>query len=160
MVAIRLVCIPHTSVWKIIFNWDIQRKISISYFSWKKKKGMIWEKWALCSFLGTGRWERMCSARSCGFTWPPWIRKVTISFSISGMMLRYQVCIRERMDLSVCILLWETVNSKARDWVTFILVNPRCFTDVNWIERKLFLGRWIWKWHAGCLKEDAECLKS
>lgn len=73
-------------------------------------------------------------------------------FSTLGMMLRYQMRVRERIDLSVCILLWETVNSKARDLVSFILINPQCFIDVNWIERKLFLGRGLWKWHARCLK--------
>ena len=142
MVAIRLACIPHTWVWKIIFNRDIQRKISISDFSWKKKMGWSEKSGPSASSwgLGGGRGRAELGAVvSPGHPelvkWPSVPGGVgRPAFSTSGMMLRYQVCIRERMDLSVCILLWETVNSKARDRVAFILVNPWCFTDVNWKE--------------------------
>lgn len=168
MVAIRLVCASHTSVWKIILNWDIQRKISISDLSWKKWDDL--RKVGPPLLLGDGMvGEDVVSSE-------PWFQAVVYPelvkgpsvpggmcwhvFSTLGMMLRYQMRVRERIVLSVCILLWETVNSKARDLVLFILINPQCFIDVNWIERKLFLGRGLWKWHARCLKRMLNVWKS
>lgn len=167
MVAIRLVCASHTSVWKIILNWDIQRKISISDLSWKKWDDL--RKWALRSSFCDGMvgedvvssepWFQavVCSGAGKG-TICPWRHVLTCVQYLR--MIRYQMRVRERIVLSVCIiLLWETVNSKARDLVLFILINPQCFTDVNWIERKLF---WAEDLKVACkmLKEDAECLKS
>lgn len=148
--------------------WTGICKEKSQFLTFLEKNGMISEKWALRSFLLTGRWERMCSARTMVSPGHPELVKWPSVpggmcwhvFSTVGMVLRYQMWVRERIDLSICILLWETVNSKARDLISFILINPQCFIDVNWVERKLFLGRWIWKWHARCLKRMLNVWKS